>query len=534
MFVPKLIVCLREGYNFRTFYHDLVAGVTVGIVAIPLAMAFAIASGVSPDRGLFTAVVAGFLISMLGGSRVQIGGPTGAFVVILYGIVQKQGLDGLMIATLLAGLLLVIMGLLRFGTAIKFMPYPVITGFTSGIAVIIFSSQMKDLLGLKIASVPAEFIAKWHSYAVHFSSMNVYAALISFVSLMALVLMRRFVPKIPSPIVVVIGASIAAYYLHMPVETIGDRFGELPHTLPSPHLPAITLEKVRALLPDALTIAFLGAIEALLSAVVADGMTGFSHKSNIELVGQGMANIVSVIFGGFAATGAIARTATNIKSGGKTPVAGMIHAMTILACMWLFAPLAGHIPFAALAAILVMVSWNMAEVHHFIRLFKAPKADFYALLITFFLTVLVDLATAVAAGVIFSTLLFIQNISKLTSVKQSENSETSGIDQSMVPPDVVVFELSGPFFFGSADRLKTVLARIQGKPKYIILLMDKVPVIDATGVRALEQFYSDCRRGNIIVLFSNPARDVAVSLKEMGVGQVCATLGEALAKAREA
>jgi len=404
MFTPKLIVCLKEGYNRKTFLHDLIAGITVGVVAIPLAMAFAIASGVSPDRGLFTAVVAGFFISLLGGSRVQIGGPTGAFVVILYGIVQKHGFEGLAIATLLAGILLILMGLFRFGGAIKFIPHPVITGFTSGIAVIIFSSQIKDLFGLNIAKLPSEFIDKWLAIINNFSSLNLYATLIGGLSLLTLILMRRFVPKVPSPIFIVIGAALASYAYNMPIETIGSKFGELPHSLPYPSLPAISLEKIRVLLPDAITIAFLGAIEALLSAVVADGMAGSNHKSNMELVGQGIANIASVIFGGFAATGAIARTATNVKSGAKTPIAGIIHALTILLCMWFFAGLASHIPLAALASILVITAWNMSEIDKFIHILKHKHSDIGVLLITFFLTILVDLTTAVMVGVIISTL----------------------------------------------------------------------------------------------------------------------------------
>ena len=404
MFIPKLIVCLKEGYSRKIFFHDLIAGITVGVVAIPLAMAFAIASGVSPDRGLFTAVVAGFFISLLGGSRVQIGGPTGAFVVILYGIVQKHGFEGLAIATLLAGILLILMGLFRFGGAIKFIPHPVITGFTSGIAVIIFSSQIKDLFGLNITKLPSEFIDKWLAIINNFSSLNLYATLIGGLSLLTLILMRRFAPKVPSPIFIVIGSALASYAYNMPLETIGSRFGELPHSLPYPSLPAISLEKIRVLLPDAITIAFLGAIEALLSAVVADGMAGSNHKSNMELVGQGIANIASVIFGGFAATGAIARTATNVKSGAKTPIAGIIHAITILLCMWFFAGLASHIPLAALASILVITAWNMSEIDKFIHILKHKHSDIGVLLITFFLTILVDLTTAVVVGVIISTL----------------------------------------------------------------------------------------------------------------------------------
>ncbi len=531
MFVPKLIICLKEGYTRDTFWRDLTAGITVGIVAIPLAMAFAIASGVTPDRGLFTAVVAGFLISALGGSRVQIGGPTGAFVVILYGIVQRHGVDGLAVATLMAGVFLIIMGLCHFGTAIKFIPYPVITGFTSGIAVIIFSSQIKDFFGLKMANVPAEFLTKWHMYFLHAAEANPYTLLIGSVSLIALILMRRFFPRIPSPIVIVLGAGMAVYFLHLPVETVGSKFGDLPHTLPSPHMPHIDFDMVRLLLPDALTIALLGAIEALLSAVVADGMTGYYHKSNTELMAQGVANIASVLFGGIAATGALARTATNVKSGARTPVAGLIHACTIFACMWWFAPLARYIPLAALAAILIMIAWNMSEVHHFIRLFHAPKADVVVLLVTFFLTVLVDLTTAVAAGIIISTLLFIRQLSSLTSLNEAQNGDQMAINAKTLPEHVVVFELSGPFFFGSADRLRTVLRRVQGTPKYFILRMGKVPVIDATGLHALEQLLADCQRNRIALFFVEPTTSVAEAIRNMSLGQVFSTLDEALAAA---
>jgi SulP family sulfate permease len=531
MFVPKLIVCLREGYSRKTFLHDLAAGVTVGIVAIPLAMAFAIASGVTPDRGLFTAIVGGFFISLLGGSRVQIGGPTGAFVVILYGIVQKHGYDGLAVATLLAGVLLILMGLLRLGTAIKFIPYPVITGFTSGIAVIIFSSQVKDFFGLRMAAVPSDFISKWLAYVLHAGSWNHYATFLATFSLLTLILMRRLTPRVPAPIAVVIGTAIAVSVLHLPVETIGSRFGEMPHSLPYPHIPVITLTHIRELLPDAFTIALLGAIEALLSAVVADGMTGYNHKSNIELVGQGIANIMSVVFGGIAATGAIARTATNIKSGARTPIAGIIHALTVFACLWWLAPFASQIPLAALAAILVMIAWNMSEFHHFIRLLHAPRSDLIILLLTFFLTVLVDLTTAVAVGVILSTLLFIQNMSRLTHVKES--GEGVMLVQEALPRDVAVFELSGPFFFGSADRLKTVLKRVQGNPKYFILRMGKVPVIDASGLYALEQFLADCKRNRITLYFTEAQPDVTQALEAMHLGKVFPALDTALAATRQ-
>ncbi len=357
-FIPKSIICWREGYGSRTFWHDLFAGVTVGIIALPLAMAFAIASGVTPERGLYTAIIAGFLISALGGSRVQIGGPTGAFVVIIYGIVQRHGYDGLAIATLMAGAIMIIMGLAQFGSVIKFIPYPVTTGFTSGIAVLIFSSQIKDFFGLQIANVPAEFLPKWSAYLHGAATWNPAAVSIAASSLVTIALLRRYAPRIPSAIVAVVLGSAAVYFLQLPVETIGSRFGGIPSALPTPHWPAFRLDTVRALIPEATTIALLASIESLLSAVVADGMTGSRHKSNCELIAQGVANISSTLFGGIPATGAIARTAANVKSGGRTPVAGMIHAVTLLLIMLTIAPMASLIPLATLAAILIVVAWD--------------------------------------------------------------------------------------------------------------------------------------------------------------------------------
>jgi sulfate permease, SulP family len=527
MLTPKLAVCLREGYSKKIFAQDCIAGVTVGIIAIPLAMAFAIASGVSPDRGLFTAIVAGFFISVFGGSRVQIGGPTGAFVVILYGIVQKHGYEGLAIATFMAGIILILMGLVRLGGAIKFIPYPVITGFTSGIAVIIFSSQVKEFFGMDIPSLPSEFLAKWHSYLLHITTLNPYTTLIGGISLVTLIGLRRFAPRLPAPLAVILGAGIASYLLHLPVETIGSRFGEMPHALPSMHLPQLSLEKIRLLLPDAFTIALLGAIEALLSAAVADGMTGHRHKSNTELLAQGIANVFSVLFGGIAATGAIARTATNIKSGAKTPVAGIIHALTVLVCLWWFAPYARYIPLSALAAILVIVAWNMSEMHHFLRLLSAPRADAATLLLTFLLTVLADLTTAVAVGTVFSTLLFIQNLSNLTYINIA-GEEEEALDQSAIPPHIAVFEMSGPFFFGSADRLRSAFSRIQGNPKFLILRMQGVPVMDATGLYALELFFADCKRSGITLYFSDVPTAIFSTLEGAKIGLIHPTLQDAL------
>lgn len=531
MLTPKLVICLQEGYSRKRFVQDTLAGVTVGIIAIPLAMAFAIASGVTPERGLYTAIVGGLLISLFGGSRVQIGGPTGAFVVILYGIVQKHGYDGLAIATFMAGVMLILMGFLRLGAAITFIPYPVITGFTAGIAVIIFSSQVKDFLGLTIPQPPADFLAKWQSYCLHLSSFTPSALLIASISLAALIVLRRVSPRVPAPLVVIVGAGLASYWLHLPVETIGSRFGDMPRSLPPLHLPSLPFSKIQLLLPDAFTIALLGAIEALLSAVVADGMTGYRHKSNTELLAQGIANVFSVLFGGIAATGAIARTATNIKSGAQTPIAGIIHALTILLCLWWFAPYARHIPLAALSAILVMVAWNMSEVHHFIRLLHAPRSDAAILLLTFFLTMLADLTTAVAVGTILSTLLFIQRLSSFTRVDIVEES-TPLPEYSHLPPHIAVFDMNGPFFFGSADRLRSAFSRIHGKPSCLILRLRHVPMLDSTGLHALEQFLSDCTRSKITLCFCDVPEAILPLLARSGFGSIYSTLEEALAAHR--
>ena len=508
-FVPKSVVCFREGYDRRRIVADVLAGITVGLVAVPLAMALAIASGVKPEQGLYTAIVAGFLISALGGSRVQIGGPTGAFVVIVLGIVQKHGVDGLAIATLMAGALLIIFGLARFGAVIKFIPYPVTTGFTSGIAVLIFSQQMRDFFGLTLAEVPGEFLAKWIAYANAASTMNPWTLGVGAASLALLLGARRIAPVIPGPILVLVAAWISVWLLELDarhgVETIGSRFGGIPRSLPAPALPSLeweNLRRARELVPEAATIALLAAIESLLCAVVADGMIGGRHRSNGELVAQGIANIASVLFGGVPATGAIARTATNVKAGGRTPLAGMVHAATILAVMLLFAPLADRVPLSALAAILIVVAWNMAEIDHFRHLLKAPKSDIWVLLVTFGLTVLADLSAAVLVGMVLASLLFMRRMSEVTNVgmitreldDDPDEPDPGAIDRRDVPPGVEVFEIDGPFFFGVADRLKDVLGAIKKPAKIFILRMRHVPAIDATGMHALEELYEKCRR----------------------------------------
>jgi sulfate permease, SulP family len=418
-FVPKIIVCLLlEPYRFSTFRKDLQAGVTVGIVALPLAMAFAIASGVGPEKGIFTAIIAGFLISLLGGSRVQIGGPTGAFVVIVYGIVMRDGYGGLIAATLIAGALLIVMGLCRMGTLIKFIPYPLVTGFTTGIAVIIFSSQVKDFLGLKIDKVPADFISKWDSFYHALPTFDATTLSVAAGTLALILAIKRFIPQLPWGIGSIAIATLVCWGFHLPVDTIYTTFGEIPRMLPMPSLPDLpaAFANWHQLIPDAITIAFLAGIESLLSAVVADGMIGGQHKSNCELVGQGIANLGSCIFGGIPATGAIARTATNVKTGARTPVAGIIHAATLFLILIAFAPIVSMIPMAALSAVLVMVAWNMSEVERFRHLMKAPLGDVALLLTTFLLTVLVDMTVAVEVGMIMAAFLFMKRVSSMENV----------------------------------------------------------------------------------------------------------------------
>ena len=521
-FTPKLLVCLREGYSRQTFLSDLGAGLTVGIIALPLAMAFGIASipqqvadaaGVSPPAmGLYTAVIAGFLISALGGSRVQIGGPTGAFIVIVYGIAAQHGYAGLATATLMAGVMIIIMGLSGFGGMIKFIPYPVTTGFTAGIAVIIASSQVKDFFGLKMANVPAEFMDKWHAYYLSASTWSPHTFGVGAGSLALLIIIRKLAPRLPWGILAVIIGSLVVWVLRIPVETIGTRFGGIPRTLPSPHLPPFSFELAQQLMPEATTIAILAAIESLLSAVVADGMTGGRHKADTELVAQGVANIGAVIFGGIPATGAIARTTANVKSGGKTPVAGMIHALVLFLVMLLLAPLAKAIPLATLAAVLLVVAWNMSEIDHFRYVLRAPKSDMAVLLATFGLTVFTDLTIAVGVGMVLASMLFmkrmaeVSNISAITDELENgadvlEAGDPNAISRRDVPPGVEVYEVNGPLFFGVADRLQDTLRGLEKPPKVFILRMRRVPAIDASGLHALEEFYKKCRnQGTTLIL----------------------------------
>jgi SulP family sulfate permease len=514
MFVPKSIVCLQEGYTREKLLRDVIAGVVVGIVALPLALAFAIASGVPPARGLYTAIVAGFLISALGGSRVQIGGPTGAFVVIVYGIVAKFGYDGLVVCTLIAGVILVILGLARLGGLIKFIPYPVITGFTSGIAVIIFSSQVKDFLGLKMGAVPPEFGDKWIAYAEHFRSIDWATTFVALGALAVLILWPKISTLVPAPFVAMVLATAVVKIFHLQVPTIGSRFGAVPSSLPAPHLPQIQWMDLKQFVSPALTIALLAAIESLLSAVVADGMIGSRHKSNMELVAQGIANIASPIFGGIPATGAIARTATNVRTGGRTPIAGMVHAVTLLLILIFFGKWAAMVPLCALAAILVIVAYHMSEWRSFAGLLRAPRSDLVVLLLTFALTVFVDLTIAVQVGIVVASLLFMKRMSDLTHVQGITTGDAEGeeditevrrrkriVSGHEIPPGVEVYEVNGPFFFGAADKIKDVLTEIARPPKVFILRMRNVPAIDATGIHALEQMAKKCRhQGTALIL----------------------------------
>ena len=546
--VPKLVTTLK-GYTRDQFFADVVAGVIVGIVALPLAIAFAIASGVSPERGLFTAIVAGFLISALGGSRVQIGGPTGAFVVIVYAIVQRYGVDGLAAATLLAGVILAGFGLARLGGAIKFIPYPVTIGFTSGIALIIFSGEVKDFLGLRMGTVPPEFVEKWRAFGGHLATMNPWAVSVSVLTLAIIVAWPRFNRRIPSPFVALIVTTALVQLLHLPVETIGTRFGVINAALPRPALPAITLAQLPALMGPAFTIALLGAVESLLSAVVSDGMIGGRHRSNMELVAQGVANIASPLFGGIPATGAIARTATNVKNGGRTPVAGITHSVTLLLIALFFGRWAGLIPMATLAGILVVVAYSMSEWRTFVNEFRAPKSDVAVLLTTFLLTVFWDLTVAIEVGMVLAAFLFMRRMAEVTNISALTHefqdpvndfeTDPNAVRRRVVPAGVEVYEITGPFFFGAAETFKDRLGRIAVRPKVLILRMRHVPAIDSTGLHALRDLVHRSRHDGSLVILSDVHAQPVVALErsgmydELGEENIHGNIDDALNRARE-
>jgi SulP family sulfate permease len=522
MFRPKLAETLKN-YDRQQLTKDLLAGIIVGLVALPLAIAFAIASGVSPEKGLFTAIVAGFIISALGGSRVQIGGPTGAFIVIVYGIVQQYGVSGLTIATFMAGCILVILGFARLGSVIKFIPHPLIVGFTSGIALIIFSSQVKDFLGLKMGVVPADFIDKWKSYADNSSSVNGYALVLAVSTVIIIMLWPKVTRKIPGSLIAILVTTGAVAWLHLPVETIGSRFGRIPSSFPAPAIPHLDFNTIKNLLSPAFAIALLGGIESLLSAVVADGMIGGNHRSNMELVAQGTANIFSSIFGGIPATGAIARTATNVKNGGRTPVAGIIHAITLLLIMIYVGKWAALIPMPTLAGILVIVAYNMSEWESFISVAKGSRSDSVVLLATFFLTVLVDLTAAIEMGMVLAAFLFMRKMIRFSEVniltKQVEETDNGpdreAISNYKLPAGVEVFEITGPLFFGAAYKFKDAIRFIEKRPGICIIRMRKVPIIDATGIKTIDEVRKEFKRhGTKLILSEVHSPQVIKELKE--------------------
>ncbi|MEV5035226.1 SulP family inorganic anion transporter [Sphingobium sp. LMC3-1-1.1] len=523
-YTPKLLTTLREGYSVASFRADAIAGLTVAIVALPLAMALGIASGATPDKGLVTAVIAGFLISALGGSRVQIGGPTGAFVVVIFNVIAQHGYDGLLVATLLAGLILIAAGALRLGRMIKYIPHPVVTGFTAGIAVIIGSSQVKDFLGLSIEHVPAEFIPRWQAYFGAIATVNWVTLGIGVGTLSVIVMLRKLAPKWPGFLIAVVASSLAVALLKLPVDTIGSRFPDMSAGLPMPSLPEFSLAKVAAVLPSAFTIAFLAGIEALLSAVVADGMAGTRHRSDQELIGQGVANLGSALFGGLPATGAIARTATNIRSGAKTPVAGMMHAAFLLLFILFASDLMAYVPMAALAAILFMVAWGMSEYKRFVALLRMPNSDRAVLLLTFGLTVLVDLTVAIGVGVALASLLFMARMAEAVEVDAgiAQESELDAEDmhqRDALPRGVEVFRINGPFFFGVAGELLDTLRRVGSSPKVLILRMRLVPLLDASGVQALEEFVEQARISGARVILSGIRPQPFAMLKRARLGR---------------
>jgi SulP family sulfate permease len=505
-FEPKLLTALREGYTLADLRGDTIAALTVAIVALPLAMALAIASGVAPEKGLHTAIVAGFLISALGGSRVQIGGPTAAFIPVVYVVIERFGFGGLILCTLLAGLMLIAAGLLRLGTLMKYMPQPVITGFTAGIAVTIFSSQVRDALGLHMAAPPAEFLSRWVAYAAHLDSWQPAALGLTVAGVATIAALRRWRPAWPGFLIALLLCTLGAVVLGLPVETIGTRFGGLPSALPQFAFPHIPFERTGELLPSSFTIAFLAGVESLLSAVVADGMTGRRHRSNAELVAQGAANCACALFGGLPATGAIARTATNIRAGARTPVAGMLHAVFVLVAMLALAPLMRHVPLAALAAVLLVVAWNISEVESFRHTLAAPKGDRLVLLLTFGLTVFFDLTVAIEAGLVVASFVFMMRMANAVEVSNAglgEDEEGADSDQrARLPRGVEAFQISGPLFFGAANRLDEVFDQFRTQPRVFILRMRQVPVVDASGVHAFRALLQRCRKQGIVLVVS--------------------------------
>lgn len=551
-FQPKLFELFRN-YSKTDFSTDLMAGIIVGIVALPLAIAFGIASGVTPEKGIITAIVAGFIISLLGGSKVQIGGPTGAFIVIIYGIIQEYGIEGLTVATLMAGILLVLMGVFKLGAVIKFIPYPIIVGFTSGIAVTIFTTQIADVFGLNFDGerVPGDFIGKWMVYARHFDTVNWWNALVSFVSIFIIAITPKFSKKIPGSLIAIVVVTLAVYLMKVyggitTIDTIGDRFS-IQAQLPEAVVPALDWEAVKNLFPVAVTIAVLGAIESLLSATVADGVIGDRHHSNTELIAQGIANIVSPIFGGIPATGAIARTMTNINNGGRSPIAGIVHAGVLLLILLFLMPLAQYIPMACLAGVLVIVSYNMSGWRTFLALMKNPKSDVTVLLITFFLTVIFDLTVAIEVGLLIACVLFMKRVMETTEISvirdeidPNKESDLEVHEEHLtLPKGVEVYEINGPYFFGIATKFEEIMSQLGDRPKIRIIRMRKVPFIDSTGIHNLTNLCVMSQKENIHIILSGVNDKVHKVLERsgfyelLGEDNICGNINEAVAKAWE-
>lgn len=556
MFKPEILNTLKK-YSSKTFLNDLTAGIIVGIVALPLAIAFAIASGVEPERGLFTAIIAGFFISLLGGSRVQIGGPTGAFAVIVYGVVAKYGYSGLAAATVMAGILLIMLGAFKMGGLVKFIPYTIVTGFTAGIAVTIATGQIGDFLGLSISvfpegfsKMPGNFIGKIETYAMNITHINYYSLIMSSVCLALIFIWPHFCKKIPGSLIVIILATAANIllkkYTGLETDTIGSRYGSIPSTLPSPLLPQFSVETITALFPTSISIAVLAAIESLLSAVVADGMTGTKHDSDTELIAQGIANIASPIFGGIPATGAIARTATNIKNGGKTPVAGIIHAITLLLIMLILGKYAVYIPMAALSAVLINVSWNMAGFPAVKALLKGQKSDIFVLAATFLITIFIDLTVAIEFGLGFAAFFFIKKMIDVSEVQNKRDSIAGGIsgnefleENIEIPESAVVYEIDGPLFFGTVRKFEFAIERAGANAKVLILRMQNMIYIDAGGIRALEQAKAACDKNGITIVISGIHTQPYILFSKMGMIEklgkenICADIKEALSRTNQ-
>ena len=550
-FKPKMFSALRN-YDKKTFVADLMSGVIVGIVALPLAIAFGIASGVSPEKGIITAIVAGLLISVFGGSKVQIGGPTGAFIVIVAGIINQYGIQGLTIATLMAGVFLIGFGLLRLGTIIKYIPYPIIVGFTSGIAVTIFTTQIKDLLGMQIDNVPSDFIEKWIIYFQHIGNIDWWSAMVGLASVAIIAVIPQFSKRIPGSLVAIVVMTVVTLLLKQyagvnSIETIGDRFS-IDSQLPEAVVPALSWETIKGLVAPAMTIAVLGAIESLLSATVADGVIGDHHNSNTELIGQGIANLVSPLFGGIPATGAIARTMTNINNGGRTPIAGVIHACVLLLIFLFLMPFAQYIPMACLAGVLVVVSYGMSGWRSFLALMRNPKSDITVLLLTFFLTIIFDLTIAIEVGIICACLLFMKRMSETTDVKviyeeidlnEDADMERGNLEHLTIPKGVEVYEINGPYFFGAGNRFEDIMGRYGHRPKVRIIRMRKVPFIDSTGLHNLENMCLMSQKEGITIVLSGVNEKVEKVLKRngfpelLGEENICNHIDLALSRAKE-